>query len=107
MATTSTNFVIHSRRYGYLHRGGFSCDEDFATIFPSLSAARDAARAAAKLYGVCVEVLRTARRSWRDTRDEQNARTFASRDALNAFIAKCERVGVLVLSEPHGRKFTY
>jgi hypothetical protein len=107
MTTPTSNFVIHSRRYGYLHRGGFSRDEHDATIFVSLSTARDAARAAAKLYGVCVAVTRTARRSWRDARDEQNARTIANRDALDSFIAKCERVGVLILDEPHGRKYTY
>lgn len=107
MVKPAANFVIRSRRYGYLCRGGFQREAECAAVFPSLAAARDAARAAAKLYGIGVEVLRATGRSWRETRDEQNARTSANRDALNTFVDECQMFGVLVVQEKYGRKYSY
>lgn len=101
------NYVVGNRTYGYLYRGGFDRDITRATIFSTPKAARDAARAAAKLYGVTMEVRPTSRPSRRDREADQSARTTQNRPAIDAFLARSQSLGLLTICEPHGRKYSY
>lgn len=89
------------------NRGGFSRDINQATISSTRKAARDAAHAAAKLYGVVVEVRPTMRRSWRDLEAELTAQTTANRVTIDAFLAAKQDDGLLTLREPFGRTYTH
>jgi hypothetical protein len=98
---------VFARPAGYLYRGGFSRDINQAMISSTRKAARDAAHAAAKLYGMVVEVRPTMRRSWRDLEAELTARTTANRVTIDTFLAAQQADGLLTLREPFGRTYTH
>jgi hypothetical protein len=102
------NFLLYSRRLGYLSDHGWSTDAEQAARLGSHVEAREAARAAARKYGVAVSVLASpAKSTWRTRRDQQTAVTAANRSRVDRLIQSLEAYGTLVLSEPHGRIYGY